>query len=96
MESIIKEKIVEFLDENNVIGSTQHGFRKGRSCLTNLLDFLEAATDAFDQGKQLDVAYLDFSKAYDKVPHRRLPLQLKLHDINGNILKWIVAWLTGR
>ena len=69
MESIIKEKIVEFLDENNVIGSTQHGFRKGRSCLTNLLDFLEAATDAFDQGKQLAVAYLDFSKAFDEVPH---------------------------
>ena len=61
----------EFLNKNYAIDSAQHGLRKGRWCLTNLLDFLEAATDVFDQGKQFDVAYLDFSTAFDKVPHRR-------------------------
>ena len=66
MESIIKEKIMEFLDENNVIGSTQHRFRKRHSYLTSLLDLLESAADAFDQGKQFAVAYLDFSKAFDE------------------------------
>ena len=96
LESIIKEKIVEFLECNDIIGDTQHGFRKGRSCLTNLLHFLDVATDSFDQGKQLDVAYLDFSKAFDKVPHQRLVLQLKSHGIEGKILEWIKTWLTGR
>ena len=70
LEAIIKDKIATLLDENKIIKATQHGFRKGRSCLTNLLKFLDAATAGFDSGKQLYVAYLDFSKAFDKVPHR--------------------------
>ena len=53
-------------------------------------------TDSFDQGKQVDVSYLDFSKAFDKVPHKRLILQLKTHGIQGQILNWIEAWLSGR
>ena len=96
LESIIKDKIIDFLDENELIRDTQHGFRKGRSCLTNLLEFLDIATDSFDQGKQVDVSYLDFSKAFDKVPHKRLILQLKTHGIQGQILNWIEAWLSGR
>ena len=96
LETIIKDKIVEFLDVNRLIKDTQHGFRKGRSCLTNLLEFLDVATNSFDQGKQLDVSYLDFSKAFDKVPHKRLGLQLEKHGIRGNTLKWIQLWLSGR
>lgn len=96
LEAFIKDKIVEYLDENEIIKETQHGFRKGRSCLTNLLEFLDVATESFDRGKQLDVSYLDFSKAFDKVPHKRLGLQLKNHGIRGNILKWVETWLSGR
>ena len=96
LESIIKDKIIDFLDENEPIRDTQHGFRKSRSCLTNLLEFLDIATDSFDQGKQVDVSYLDFSKAFDKVPHKRLILQLKTNGIQGQILNWIEAWLSGR
>ena len=96
LESIIKDKIVDFLSENELINDTQHGFRKGRSCLTNLLEFLNVASDSFDQGKQLDVAYLDFSKAFDKVPHKRLEIQLKAHGIRGTLLNWIDEWLSGR
>ena len=91
-----KGQIIDFLDENELIRDTQHGFRKGRSCLTNLLEFLDIATDSFDQGKQVDVSYLDFSKAFGKVPHKRLILQLKIHGIQGQILNWIEAWLSGR
>ena len=55
------------------------------TCLTNLLEFLEAATEAHDRGKQLDVSYLDFSKAFDKVPHRRLMNKLEVkHCGNQN------------
>ena len=87
---------MEFLDDNELIRNVQHGFRKGYSCLTNLLQFLDVATESFDKGEQLDVSYLDFSKAFDKVPHKRLGLQLKCHGIRGKILKWIEIWLTGR
>ena len=96
LESIIKDYILEFLDENDLIRDTQHGFRRGRSCLTNLLEFFNVATESFDKGKQLDISYLDFSKAFDKVPHKRLCLQLKCHGINGKTLGWIEAWLKGR
>ena len=96
LESIIKDKMVEFFDENDLIRDSQHGFRKNRSCLTNLLKFLNVATEAFDKGEQLDVTYLDFSKAFDKVPHKRLCMQLKCHGISGKTLDWIELWLSGR
>ena len=57
---------------------------------------MDVATDSFDKRKQLDVSYLDFSKAFDKVPHQRLRLQLKMHGIRGNLLNWIQMWLSGR
>ena len=96
LESIIKDKMVEFFDENDLIKDSQYGFRKNRSCLTNLLKFLNVATEAFDEGEQLDVTYLDFSKAFDKVPHKRLCLQLKCHGISGKTPDWIEHWLSGR
>ena len=69
---------------------------RDRSCLTNLLEFLDVATDTYDIGKQLDVAYLDFSKAFDRVPRKRLGLQLMNHGISGKTLAWIESWLSGR
>ena len=68
---------------------------KNRSCLSNLLEFFDMASESFDRGKQFDVAYLDFSKAFDKVPHKRLCLQLKCHGINGEILEWIETGFWG-
>jgi Reverse transcriptase (RNA-dependent DNA polymerase) len=66
--------VVEHLGFHNLINHSQYGFMKGRSCVTNLLVFLEAVTEEVDQGNQepVDVIYLDFQKAFDKVPHRRL------------------------
>ena len=54
---------------------------KGKSCLTNLLSFLEDVTKAIDEGKPLDVIYLDFSKAFDKVPHKRLLHKIESHGM---------------
>ena len=50
---------------------------KGRSCLTNLLDFMENVTQLLDDGNPVDIIYLDFAKAFDKVPYRRLIKNLK-------------------
>jgi hypothetical protein len=72
LESIIWDSIVDHLDRNKLINKTQHGFVRGRSCLTNLLEFLEDVTEYVDQGSPVDVIYLDFQKAFDKVPHQRL------------------------
>jgi len=69
MESILKDKMFDHLVNNKLINKSQHGFTPKRSCLTNLLEFLEFVTEAVDRGELVDVIYLDFQKAFDKVPH---------------------------
>ena len=96
LEKIIKGSIWKHLEQCRLIRDSQHGFRSGRSCLTNLLEFLEYITKQLDEGNSVDVIYLDFSKAFDKVPHRRLIHKLRLHGIGGTIVEWIGEWLSGR
>ena len=76
--------------------SHQHGFLKAKSCLTNLLCFLEEITKWVDDGSPVDVIYLDFQKAFDKVPHQRLISKLKSHGMGNYIINWIEQWLTDR
>jgi Reverse transcriptase (RNA-dependent DNA polymerase) len=96
MESILKDDIIAHLDRNKVINKTQHGFKSGRSCTTNLLEFLEPVTKASDDGKPVDIVYLDFAKAFDKVPHGRLLSKVAAAGIWGQVLDWIRDWLSGR
>merc|ERR1711974_448296 len=70
IKKIIKKRITVFLEDNNIINESQHGFRKNKSCLTNLLEFTEFLSDELDKGNSIDSIYLDFSKAFDKVPHK--------------------------
>ena len=96
MESLIRDDIMQHLSINNLIFSSQHGFMARKSCLTNLLEYLETLTDLIDQGHSVDVIYLDFAKAFDKVPHARLKVTLEAHGISGDILNWITGWLSDR
>jgi hypothetical protein len=96
MESIIRDAMTEHLHNCNLIKKSQHGFLKDRSCVTNLLEFLEKATSVVDSGKGFDVIYLDFAKAFDKVPLERLLSKCRAHGIRGRVLCWIRSWLTGR
>ena len=96
MEGIIKDDIVEHLFRFKLIRSSQHGFTAGRSCITNLLEFLEEVTRNIDKGIPVDIIYMDFQKAFDKVPHARLLKKLEKHGIQGKVLKWIEAWLKNR
>ena len=89
LETLIKDHIVEFLVKHKLINTSQHGFLKTRSCLTNLLYFLEEITKWVDDGSPVDVVYLDFQKAFDKVPHQRLLLKLKAHGIGNDVVNWI-------
>jgi len=72
MESIIKDCIINHLNQFSLIRDSQHGFTKNRSCLSNLLEFMEEVISTLDSRKSVDIIYLDFAKAFDKVPYQRL------------------------
>jgi len=96
IETILRDAIVSHLEASNLIRDSQHGFRKGRSCLTNLLVFLDKVTTIVNEGHSADVIYLDFAKDFDKVPHQRLLQKLEGHGIQGKLFDWISSWLTNR
>ena len=96
MESIVRDSIVSHLAENELILSSQHGFTFSKSCQTNLLEYLNTLTKLVDEGFNVDVLYLDFAKAFDKVPHQRLLKKLQAHGICGKVLGWISSWLSDR
>jgi len=96
LERIITQDMNKHLEDNNLIGDSQHGFRNNKSCLTNLLEFSEKVMENLDEGCPVDIIYLDFSKAFDKVPHKRLAIKLEAHGIGGEVLAWIRSWLNGR
>ena len=74
----------------------QHGFRSGRSCLSNLLDSMYPANGMIDEDGEVDLIYLDFMKAFDSVPHKRLLLKLASYGIKGKNLDIIDAFLCNR
>ncbi|KAK4832496.1 hypothetical protein QYF61_023543 [Mycteria americana] len=96
MEQIILSAITRHVENNQGIKPSQHGFRKGRSCLTNLISFYNKVTCLVDQGKAVDVVYLDFSKAFDTVSHSILLENLAAHGLDGCALRWVKNWLDGR
>ena len=79
-----------------MIADSQHGFSSGLSCQTNLLTFFDKIVDNMDQGNTVDVIYLDFQKAFDKVPHLRLIEKVKSLGINEQTVRWVKQWLQGR
>ena len=87
---------MHFLVRHKLFNLSQHGFLKKRSCLTNVLYFLEEITKLIDEGSPVDIVYLDFQKAFDKVPHQRLLLKLKVNGIGGGIVECIEQFLTDR
>ena len=89
LERLIKDHMVEFLVRHKLLNPSQHGFLKARFCLTNMLCFFEEITKWIDEGSPVDIIYLDFQKAFDKVPHQRLLLKLKAYGIGNGIIDWI-------
>jgi Reverse transcriptase (RNA-dependent DNA polymerase)/Endonuclease-reverse transcriptase len=77
VESLIKDRMLSHLKKHGLLKRSQHGFLPGRSCATNLLEFFEKATRTVDNGEAFDAVFLDFAKAFDKVPHTRLLKKLK-------------------
>ena len=96
METIIRDVLEEHLEKQKLLSSEQHGFRKGKSCTTQLLEVINDWTHILDNGKSLDVVYLDYKKAFDSVPYERLLAKLYAYGIRGKVLAWIRNFLTNR
>ena len=95
-ERVIRKNLVHHLETNNILSNKQHGFRKGRSCLTHLLKHVDDIIQSLLNGNDHDVIYLDFAKAFDKVDHEILIHKLRQCGVQGKILTWIEQFLTNR
>ncbi|PKU33310.1 rna-directed dna polymerase from mobile element jockey-like [Limosa lapponica baueri] len=93
MEMIILSELSRQVQSSQGIRASQHGFMKGRSCLTNLISFYDHVTRLLDWGKAVDVVYLDFCKAFD--PHSVLLRKLENRGIDKCTLHWVKNWLAG-
>ena len=96
MEHILYSNIINHLDENNILTDMQHGFRKNHSCESQLLLSVNDFAINMNNGEQIDSILLDFSKAFDKVNHRKLCQKLHHYGIRGKNLNWIKCFLMNR
>ena len=94
-ESSLKAKIIQHIEKFKLLNQSQHGFVKTKSCLTNLLEFMTFVSGCMDDHKEVDVIYLNFQKAFDKVPHKSLLAKLKSLGIIDKVYIWIESWLLG-
>jgi hypothetical protein len=96
LERLVRNHICKHLVTNNLLSAAQHGFLKGRSCLTNLLFFLDEITRRLEEGRQVEVCYLDFSKAFDSVCHRLLIQKLRWFGLSAILINWVEDFLKSR
>jgi len=96
LERLLRRHIVNHLEENYLLSVHQHGFVCKKSCQTNLLETFEEWTRSLDNGDSLDVIYLDYRKAFDTVPHKRLIKKLSSYGIKDRPLAWLRDFLSGR
>ena len=100
LENILVSNINKHLAVDSILADCQHGFRSQRSCKTQLIQFvheiicnLEGAVNRVH--KRTDLTIMDFAKAFDKVPHRRLLHKSEYYGIRGSTHRWINSWLSG-
>ena len=95
-ERVLRQAMVKFIDANGLLCDHQHGFRTGRSCLTQLLSHFDDILSNLCNGADTDAIYLDFAKAFDKVDHQLLIKKLRRYKFSEQLIAWITSFLTDR
>ncbi|XP_051160012.1 uncharacterized protein LOC127280792, partial [Leptopilina boulardi] len=93
-ESIFYDRMFSAFE--SILIEEQHGFRRGRSTVTNLCVYTQYLTEALEGGKQVDAVYTDFSKAFDKVSHSVLISKLEAYGVSEMTLRWLRSYLHNR
>ena len=96
LEHVIVSALMNHLEENAILCPQQHGFRRQRSCETQLLEFAEELSRNMEGGAQTDIVIMDFAKAFDKVNHSLLLHKLHHYGVRGSVNRWIEGFLSGR
>jgi len=96
VEQLTLSALTGHVKDNQRTRPSQHRFMKGRSCLTNLNSLYDEVTPLVDEEKALDVVYVDFSKAFDTVPHSILLQKLAARGLDGCTLCWTKNWLNAK
>ena len=96
LEKIIRDHIIDHFKKNNLISNSQFGFLSGRSTVIQMLQVMDDWTNYVDQGKSVDVIYMDFMKAFDKVPHKHLIHKLNNFEVHEQVINWIQDFLSDR
>ena len=95
-ERVIRSQMSDFVEKSGFFTHDQHGSRSGYSCFTQLAQHLDDVLHDLEQGHNVDVLYLDLSKAYDRVSHKRLLQKLEHCGIGGSLLAWLECFLSNR
>ena len=95
-ERVIHTALTDHVESFHLINETQHGFRPGRSTITQLLRFYDSILTLLDEGHSVDAIYLDFAKAFDKVDHTILLKKLSSLQISGKVHAWLAEFLCNR
>ena len=95
-ERVVRKHMVNYLEDNSLLTDKQHGFRSGRSCLTQMLDHFDDIYEGFTRGEDTDSMYLDYAKAFDKVDLSFLVLKLRRYGFHHELTDWIESFLSDR
>ena len=96
LEHIVCRHLLTHLEKHQLLTKLNHGFRAGYSCDTQLIVTMHDLLKSYDKGAQVDVVVLDFSKAFDTVPHDKLLYKLQQYGIQGTIHQWLTSFLKNR
>ena len=96
LEHVVFSNFMTHFEKYNILDNAQHGFRKNRSCVSQLITTLDDFANTLKNQQQTDAILLDFSKAFDKVDHSGLLSKLELYGIRGPLLEWTSSFLVGR
>ena len=96
LEHVLVSNLMKHFENNCILNKRQHGFRRGRSCESQLLEFVEEVSAGLDSGLPTDVVIMDFAKAFDRVNHSLLTHKLEQYGVTGTTNKWIGNFLQNR